>query len=213
MSSSRPPALAAWLLEHLTPGDKHDALVGDLLEEFQHGRSARWFWRQVLCAIPASLFHEMRAHWVARTVELGLTWVWVHFVVFYLQLFLQAKFWVMAFEPHARFFWRLVLTPGYPGHAWSALILLPVLLAAYLSARRSFNLLAFVCGLLIGVLVLSPVMFDLMRVLFASELPRGSVQWIVERWYLTLIPTTPIVVGIWAAQLFRRRSQAARIPS
>jgi hypothetical protein len=43
--------LATWMLEHLTFGHNHEALSGDLLEEFQAGRSQGWYWRQVLIAI------------------------------------------------------------------------------------------------------------------------------------------------------------------
>lgn len=220
MRSSKPPAVAAWLLEHLTPGDKHEALVGDLLEEFQHGRSARWFWRQVLCAIPASLCHEMRVHWVARAVEFGLAWVWVDFVMFHLLPYLRTQLWVMAFEPHARILWRFVLNPvtdHYPGEPWSVLILLPVLLAAYLSAR-DFNFLAFVCGLLVGViamLAIFPVIGILGKDLFAllASLPQRSIPRMeIGRGYIALPNTISVVAGIWAAQLIKRRSRAAEIP-
>ncbi len=44
-------ALATWILEHLTFGYTREPLCGDLLEEFQFGRSAVWYWRQVLIAI------------------------------------------------------------------------------------------------------------------------------------------------------------------
>jgi hypothetical protein len=207
MRSAKPPVLAAWLLEHLTPGDKHDALVGDLLEEFQRRRSAGWFWRQVLCAIPASLFHEIRAHWVARSVELGLTWVWVDMLVFHLVPFLRARLWVMAFEPHARIIWRYVLTPFSP---W-ILTVLPVLLVAYLSARN-FNFLAFVCGIVVGVLAIAPFTFTLGRdlaLLVALGLPGARIMMC---WYLALIPAVPVVVGIWAAQLIKRKPGAAKFP-
>jgi hypothetical protein len=43
--SSRPPALAAWLVEHAIPGGKNEALAGDLLEGFGEGRSKAWYWR------------------------------------------------------------------------------------------------------------------------------------------------------------------------
>jgi D-alanyl-D-alanine carboxypeptidase len=43
--------LATWLVERLTFGPIKDAMVGDLLEEFERGGSVRWYWRQVLAAI------------------------------------------------------------------------------------------------------------------------------------------------------------------
>ena len=48
----RPPRLAAWLLEHLLPRDRrHEAMRGDLLEEFRARRSAPWYWREALSLI------------------------------------------------------------------------------------------------------------------------------------------------------------------
>jgi hypothetical protein len=43
--------LATWMLEHLAFGSDNEALSGDLLEELQLGRSALWYWRQVLAVI------------------------------------------------------------------------------------------------------------------------------------------------------------------
>lgn len=37
MRRIEPPATATWLLEHFTPGERNEALAGDLLEEFQNG--------------------------------------------------------------------------------------------------------------------------------------------------------------------------------
>ena len=48
MTSRRPPRLIEALLRRL-PADR-EPLIGDLLEEFQQGRSAPWLWRQVLSA-------------------------------------------------------------------------------------------------------------------------------------------------------------------
>jgi D-alanyl-D-alanine carboxypeptidase len=50
MRANRPVMLAAWMLEHLTFGRMNRALCGDLPEELEAGRSARWFWRQVMTA-------------------------------------------------------------------------------------------------------------------------------------------------------------------
>jgi len=65
--SADPPTMATWLLEHSTPGDRNDALEGDLLEEFRSGRSANWYWRQVVAAVVIGCVHEVLNH---RTVLL-----------------------------------------------------------------------------------------------------------------------------------------------
>jgi len=52
--------LATWMLEHLTPPPRNESLSGDLLEEFQSGRSAGWYWRQVVSAIVVRLFNKSR---------------------------------------------------------------------------------------------------------------------------------------------------------
>jgi hypothetical protein len=50
MRRLNPPPLATWILERCTPGQRDQALAGDLLEEFQRGRSHGWYWRQCLAA-------------------------------------------------------------------------------------------------------------------------------------------------------------------
>jgi signal peptidase I len=54
VTRTRPPIVATWLLERLGDKYRRDALTGDLLEEYQRGRSNAWYWRQVLCALIAS---------------------------------------------------------------------------------------------------------------------------------------------------------------
>lgn len=39
------------MIEHMTPGERDEALAGDLLEAFREGRSRRWYWKQVAAAI------------------------------------------------------------------------------------------------------------------------------------------------------------------
>ena len=46
-----PPAFAARLLKRLVPKQDHDALLGDLCEEYQRGRSLLWYLVQILAAI------------------------------------------------------------------------------------------------------------------------------------------------------------------
>jgi hypothetical protein len=65
MKRKNPPAIARWILEHLVPGKKNDALSGDLLEEFRCGRSSLWYWRQVLAAFVVGCMGVLRASWLA----------------------------------------------------------------------------------------------------------------------------------------------------
>lgn len=51
MKPFRSVVLATWLVERLTFGLAKENLSGDLLEELHVGRSARWYWRQVMAAI------------------------------------------------------------------------------------------------------------------------------------------------------------------
>jgi hypothetical protein len=62
MRRIEPPSTATWLLEHLTPGECNEALAGDLLEEFRNGRSAGWYWRQVVVAIAIGCFRDFFNH-------------------------------------------------------------------------------------------------------------------------------------------------------
>jgi hypothetical protein len=60
------------MLEHLPSGDCDEALGGDLLEEFQAGRSDSWYRRQVLAACLVSWTGSLRA----RISLLGFALVW-----------------------------------------------------------------------------------------------------------------------------------------
>jgi hypothetical protein len=51
MNNRKPPALATWMLDHLRSRGSNEALSGDLLEAFRTGRSAGWYWYQVIAAI------------------------------------------------------------------------------------------------------------------------------------------------------------------
>ncbi len=64
MNATRPPRVATWFLHRLVAGPNRESLIGDLVEQYQHGRSAAWFWRQVLGAIAAGVVRDVRAHYV-----------------------------------------------------------------------------------------------------------------------------------------------------
>lgn len=72
MNRSKPPAIASWVLEHLTRRTGNEALAGDLAQEFAQGRSAAWYWRQVLLAILVSLVGKLHA----ASFVLGFALLW-----------------------------------------------------------------------------------------------------------------------------------------
>ncbi|MYN64313.1 MAG: hypothetical protein F4X11_04700 [Acidobacteria bacterium] len=75
----RPPRLATWLLGRLE--DASSPLVGDLYEEWQNGRSARWFWRQTMSVLggrAARYVAEHRPLAFLGLVAIGLYWLGTH---------------------------------------------------------------------------------------------------------------------------------------
>ena len=53
--------LGTWMLEHLHIGPYGESFAGDLEEELRAGRSAGWYWRQVLSAIGMDVLTLLRA--------------------------------------------------------------------------------------------------------------------------------------------------------
>jgi hypothetical protein len=105
------------MLEHWAAGKENDALAGDLLEEFCGGRSAGWYWRQVLAAVAIGWLVEIVNH---RAVLL-FTALWS----------MLTPAWLLAFsgiEDHFRFSQR-VWQMDWP---WSSVCDLGALLAANL---------------------------------------------------------------------------------
>jgi hypothetical protein len=77
MTTRTPPRLATWLLERFGNGRRNESLLGDLHEQFAQGRSAGWYWSQVLRALAISarvrLFTLSAA--VATTFVMALAWL------------------------------------------------------------------------------------------------------------------------------------------
>jgi hypothetical protein len=63
------------LLGNLGCGPAIDSLAGDLIEEYHHGRSGGWYWRQVLAGIAASFAQELRRHALLVTRAIVTGWV------------------------------------------------------------------------------------------------------------------------------------------
>jgi hypothetical protein len=59
---SKPPRPATWMLNHLAPPGCDEALAGDLLEDFNAGRSSTWYWRQVLTTTAIRWFRSLADH-------------------------------------------------------------------------------------------------------------------------------------------------------
>lgn len=74
MKHSKPPTLATWLLEHARFSTTDGVIAGDLLEEFHRGRSAAWYWRQVLMAIVVGCASEAGHHRVLAIRAILTTW-------------------------------------------------------------------------------------------------------------------------------------------
>ena len=72
MSHRDPPPIAVWMLEHMTSGDRDEALTGDLLEVYQGGRSNGWYWHQAMAACAVSWFECLRV----RTPLLVFALLW-----------------------------------------------------------------------------------------------------------------------------------------
>jgi hypothetical protein len=57
----RPP-LATWLLNQALSSPMRESVLGDLIEQYQRGRSRFWFWRQVLMTLLAESWNDIRDH-------------------------------------------------------------------------------------------------------------------------------------------------------
>jgi len=68
--ATQPPLLATWLLRYFGCGRTNDAVLGDLSERYQKGRTGRWYWKQVLLTIFGGYMRRPIA--VASAVIVGL---------------------------------------------------------------------------------------------------------------------------------------------
>jgi hypothetical protein len=65
-----PPKLALWLLKSLGSPYHRESLAGDLIEQYQEGRSTAWCWGQVAVAILVARVRSVRAMPWAATCRL-----------------------------------------------------------------------------------------------------------------------------------------------
>ena len=62
MTRPAPPRLASWVLERFAFGPQRESLVGDIVEQYQQGRSSMWYQRQTLAAVFIGSVTRVRAH-------------------------------------------------------------------------------------------------------------------------------------------------------
>lgn len=60
MSSRSAPRAATWLLERVGGRSRFEPLIGDLVEQFEHGRSRLWYWRQAVGTVAMALAQPLR---------------------------------------------------------------------------------------------------------------------------------------------------------
>jgi hypothetical protein len=71
---STPPRLAFWLLSRQLGGYRAESLVGDLNEEYAHGRSDGWYWGQVLVAVATSYRNALTRHGLRLLLAFAAGW-------------------------------------------------------------------------------------------------------------------------------------------
>ena len=62
MTPPQPLPLANWLLHRFASGPRRDSLIGDIVAQYQLGRSPTWYRRQVLAAMVIGATTYARTH-------------------------------------------------------------------------------------------------------------------------------------------------------
>jgi hypothetical protein len=69
------PACATWLLERFGVKRQNEALIGDLAEEYQAGKSCMWYWWQTLVAIWVTAVRDVREHKLLALRAVATGWI------------------------------------------------------------------------------------------------------------------------------------------
>jgi hypothetical protein len=84
MSGKKPSfRTASWLLRHLGCSWNHDAMLGDIQEQFARGRSRLWFWQEVCAAIFAGAYVSIFSS-RSSVMKRAIVWITVLMGVFLL---------------------------------------------------------------------------------------------------------------------------------
>jgi hypothetical protein len=132
MTTVQPPLFAARLLNRLVPAQDHDALLGDLYEEYQRRRSLAWYWLQIFAAIIVGSWKDTRANRILalRAIAVGLALfplagllhlrdrlAYVQVVLIY-GLSNRPHHWLSVLGPHTFVFSDLISVAGFVASGW-----------------------------------------------------------------------------------------------
>jgi hypothetical protein len=188
-------------LEHLLPRGENEALAGDLLEDYSQGRSAAWYWRQVLIAILLGFSKDLRSRWItimfAVVVSDALPWK----QIWHISEFQSLLVWGIRLAWPASLIFSIAFLS-----AFEAVVLL-VALSAYLGATRSFNLHSFLKGLLVGPFVLS-LGNIVVTFVWVLQVPPLFFYYVI--WRLPLF--FGLVLAMWVARPSAVRAEATGLP-
>lgn len=203
MKPSRPPALATWLLEHLLPQGKNEALAGDLLEKFGQQGSATWYWRQVLAAVMVGLLQEVRVRWIA------ICWAVVYSsaIPWLLHIWVAPQLRGFLFYFSMGLPWAFSLIGTVVTFTLFNTVLLVIALGLYLATVRHFNARRFLQALLVALPVLA---LGITGMFFSFALPLPAfVNSLIVRLPLFL----GLLVSIWIVTPSVTRADSKSLPA
>jgi hypothetical protein len=200
------PAAAIWLLKVFKVPENNPALTGDLAEEFSHGRSSAWLWRQVLAATAFAIGKETYSHKLLtiRAVVVGEAAVWLSSWVL-IRVLLSLVFRLF---PHSWFNWiGWILFPvplGSIGASMGAVMFAGWIIGRFHREHRTTLLLLFAT---LQFLLVAP---EVSRLLVSSiEQPRFRPYLAADIAFLFLGPMAVLLGGYLSRSRGENRSSAS----
>ena len=202
--------MANWLLEHLRSDSVNECLIGDLTEEFGHGRSSAWYWKEVVSAIVVSSRDDVRAHVLIAIKALITGWAaqfmfqfvaWGLLIRFHLWLPLHQNLLLFfGYGIAASLTWLILWTPIWIGSGW--------FVGGHYRSHLTSMVLMFTLSVFVWKLFGLPWTIHLIS--NSAGDPRYFPQLFVELMNL-ILPSVYIVVGGLLAAISNRDSSAHRV--
>ncbi len=213
MRVTQPPRVATWLLERLASGKKRESLVGDLIEQQRNGRSASWYWRQVLTAILAGAATDIRAHKLlaVRAVMVGFSCMWAFSALarFSLQILWALSsggvyvggYWIRldySWIRHGRYIAFLLASMGSAGSGW------------IVGRLHRENQAPMVFAFLASVVVAATVQLVLQVRLVGWAIRPFTQYPLMVLLFFVAVPLSILLGGLWGARSYGTRTTGAR---